>query len=178
MMRIRVMGVAAVAVIAAWGCKDKDDAAGDGAGAMATISATGEVAVNGTARFVKDGDKVKLTVALTGCPEGLHGFHLHENGSCGDAGNAAGGHWNPENMQHGELGRTDQHHKGDTGNISCAADGTANFEFGTDVWAIGGGAKNDIVGKAVILHAQPDDFGQPTGNAGGRIACGVIEASK
>ncbi len=174
-MQTRIIGVIAVASLAAWGCKKEETAAGGG-GASAAIAATGDVQVSGTAQFAKDGDKIKLTVNVTGCPEGQHGFHLHETGSCGDGGKAAGGHWNPEGMQHGELGRTEQHHKGDTGNVTCNADGTGTLEFSTDVWAIGGGGKNDIIGKAVILHAEPDDFGQPTGNAGGRIACGVISA--
>lgn len=176
-MQTRIIGIIAVASLAAWGCNKKDDAATGGAGsASAAIAATGDVQVAGTAQFAKDGDKIKLTVNLTGCPEGNHGFHLHETGACGDGGKAAGGHWNPASMEHGELGRTDQHHKGDTGNITCAADGTASFEFSTSEWTIGTGDKTDIVGKAVILHADPDDFGQPTGNAGGRIACGVIAA--
>lgn len=175
-MRVQALGAVTVAAIAMWGCK-KDDEAGAG-GAMATISATGAVAVNGTATFEKDGSTVKLTVSLTGCPAGDHGFHLHETGSCGDGGKAAGGHWNPESQPHGHLGQTPQFHHGDTGNVTCAADGTATLNFSTDKWTIGSGEKNDILGKSVILHAQPDDFGQPVGNAGDRIACGVIQANK
>ncbi|HEY9647891.1 MAG TPA: superoxide dismutase family protein, partial [Chroococcidiopsis sp.] len=105
-----------------------------------------------------------------------HGFHIHENGSCDNAGNGAGGHFNPNNVKHGKLivDGFDQAHAGDLGNILVAADG-----HGTLSQTVPGLTLSDglyaIASRAVILHAQRDDFSQPVGNAGARIGCGTID---
>ena len=68
------------------------------------------------------------------------------------------------------------HHLGDIGNLEVGEDGEGSLTLSTDKWTMGSGADNDILGKAVIVHAGADDFTtQPTGAAGGRIGCGVIK---
>jgi Cu-Zn family superoxide dismutase len=142
----------------------------------------------GTATFTKKGSKIALTVSVSGATPGEHGLHLHAMGSCtttmdamGAAvpGGGAGGHWNPETKMHGQFGSA-SHHLGDVGNLTVGADGKGTLTFETDRWvADGSGAANDVVGKAVIFHAGKDDLmTDPTGNAGGRVACGVIAAQK
>lgn len=130
----------------------------------------------GTATFRPMGSQIKLTVTISqGSSSGVHAFHIHENPACGTDGMEAGGHWNPSSMEHGEW-TANRHHLGDIGNITTDARGSGSIELTTDAWVIGTGAGNDVVNHAVILHANPDDFTtQPTGNAGGRIACGVIQ---
>lgn len=102
-------------------------------------------------------------------PVGPHGFHIHENGNCevGDPKEpfkAAGGHWNPDNQPHGN-------HAGDLP-VLFSNNGIARMCFYTDRFKV-----SDIIGKAVIIHENPDDYRtQPAGNAGKRLACGVIRA--
>lgn len=134
----------------------------------------------GTATFTEEGTSVKLVVELTGAAPGEHALHIHEKGDCSDPeAKNAGGHWNPAMppAAHGKWG-TMPHHLGDIGNLTVAADGKGTLTMTTDKWAIGGGGANDITGKAVVIHGGVDDFKtQPTGNAGNRIACGVIGAA-
>ena len=109
---------------------------------------------------------------------GSHAVHIHEHGDCSapDA-MSAGGHWNPTSKAHGKWGQADgEFHLGDIGNIEVGADGKGIIEFVTDLWTIGGGGPNDVVGKSIIVHAMPDDYtSQPTGAAGERIGCGEIQ---
>lgn len=101
-------------------------------------------------------------------PVGPHGFHIHENGNCevGDETNpfqGAGGHWNPTNQPHGN-------HAGDFP-VLFSNSGTARMCFFTDKFSV-----PDVVGKSIIIHQSPDDYrSQPAGNAGKRLACGVIQ---
>lgn len=121
----------------------------------------------------KDGLQVEATVANV--PEGKHGFHIHEKGDCSDEGKAAGGHFNPEKSPHGYMPQDghQQAHAGDMGNIDVASDGTGHLSvFLPGVYLMG--KEPSVGGLAVILHEKADDFGQPTGNAGGRIGCGII----
>ena len=107
---------------------------------------------------------------------GTHGFHIHEKGDCSAADfTSAGGHFNPTAQPHGRASQG-AHHLGDQDNLTANANGVARVDAHFDGAVIGSGAAlNDVVGKAVIVHADPDDYTtQPTGNAGGRIACGVI----
>ena len=93
-------------------------------------------------------------------------------------GTSAGGHWNPTNVAHGAWGEG-EFHLGDIGNMTVAENGTGRIALTTDLWEMGTGSDVDIVGRSVIVHADPDDFtSQPTGNAGGRIGCGVIEMAE
>ena len=147
----------------------------DGPSVTATFAPKGDnTTLAGTAVFSGEAGMVSIKVDLTGAPPGDHGLHIHETGDCSapDA-MSAGGHWNPGMQMHGAPGATA--HLGDIGNITVAADGTATHTATNALWEIGTGTTMDVKGKAVIVHAMPDDFGQPTGNAGGRIACGVIQ---
>ena len=112
-----------------------------------------------------------------GLTPGRHGFHIHEKGDCSSPDfNSAGGHFNPAAMPHGSP--TDpQHHAGDFGNLEANQDGIARYERVFNWLSFKG--TNSIIGRAVIVHAKADDLKtQPTGNAGGRQACGVISQTR
>lgn len=160
----------------AHGAKPASSAA---AKAAAKLESRSGSSVSGKAVFhAKDG-KVTMEIEVEGLTPGEHAVHLHEKGDCSapDA-TSAGGHWNPTAEAHGKWGTAPYHH-GDIGNLVAGADGKAKLEFSTDLWSIGGDPAHDVVGHAVIVHAGVDDFKtQPTGNAGGRVACGVIAVEK
>ena len=126
------------------------------------------------------GDGVHITGELGGLPAGgRHGFHIHEKGDCSAAdASSAGGHFNPTAQPHGRAGQG-AHHAGDADNLVADGKGVARVNVHQSRVTLGGGAANDIAGRAVIVHAQADDYStQPTGNAGGRIACGVITVTR
>jgi superoxide dismutase, Cu-Zn family len=101
--------------------------------------------------------------------------HIHEHGDCSDKANMAHGHWNPTSAQHGKWG-SDAFHLGDIGNIKLDGKGKGKITVTTDLWTLGGAANRNILGKALIVHGGEDDYKtQPTGNAGTRIGCGVIQ---
>jgi len=148
---------------------------GSGPSASVTLSPTSGSTASGTVtmRQLADG-AVFVVVDLTGVPPGVHGFHIHDKGDCGDNGNAAGGHFNPATTAHGAPS-ADPHHAGDFGNVTASADGRVHTDFTTRSVTVAAGP-NSVVGHAVILHANPDDLvTQPTGNAGPRIACGIVQ---
>jgi Cu-Zn family superoxide dismutase len=132
---------------------------------------------SGTVSFVQRGDKVVVTARVTGLSPGGHGFHIHEKGDCSSGdGMSAGGHFNPHGKPHGNPSARD-HHAGDMPMLVADSYGEANVTAELDGASVGSGA-GDVVGKAVIVHKDPDDFTtQPTGNAGARVACGVIRKS-
>lgn len=143
--------------------------------AIAVLHPLGDSKVQGTVRLTQEGDKVKMVAEVSGLePNTKHGFHVHEYGDCSKPdGSSAGGHYNPEGHQHAgpDAG---QRHAGDFGNLEADAQGKARLELTVDNISIAG-ERNPVIGRAVIVHAQADDLkSQPTGNAGGRIACGVI----
>jgi Cu-Zn family superoxide dismutase len=119
---------------------------------------------------------ITLTAEVTNVPPGKHGFHIHENGSCAEAGKAAGGHFNPDKVEHGFIPKNGHMHShaGDMGNITINKDGKGTLKIFLEGLTLSEG-KYAVNGKAIILHEKEDDFGQPTGNAGGRIGCGIIE---
>ncbi len=130
----------------------------------------------GTVTFTESDQGVLVRAELDGLPEGWHGFHLHETGSCAPDFAAAGDHFNPEGAGHGLLAGGERH-AGDLTNIWVNADGIAKADiFSTDVTlsADGAASMNDADGTAVIVHENPDSYGEDAG-AGGRIACGVVE---
>ncbi|HSP17347.1 MAG TPA: superoxide dismutase family protein [Thermoanaerobaculia bacterium] len=145
-----------------------------GPAAMAMLSPTSGSSANGMVHFQELGDgSVDVLIDLSGVPPGTHGFHVHVNGDCGDNGNAAGGHFNPMNMPHAAPD-AQSHHAGDFGNVTADAKGEVHTHFNTRAITVHEGMTS-AVGHAVILHANPDDLTtQPTGNAGPRIACGVV----
>jgi Cu-Zn family superoxide dismutase len=143
--------------------------------ASAVLEAKSDSSLTGTAVFTEKEGFITLTVELQNTAPGVHALHIHEVGDCSAAdGTSAGGHWNPTAEDHGKWG-TPPHHLGDLGNLTVSEDGTGLLELVSMGWSMGTGEANDIVGKAVVVHAGQDDFtSQPTGAAGGRIGCGVI----
>jgi superoxide dismutase, Cu-Zn family len=144
--------------------------------AMSVMQPTSGSSVSGSVHFQELGDgSVQVKVDLTGVPPGVHGIHVHEKGACGDNGMAAGGHFNPMGMTHGSPDAV-THHAGDFGNVNAPSSGEIHEQFVTRSVTVSPGSMS-VAGHAMILHANPDDLvTQPTGNAGGRIACGVVEA--
>jgi Cu-Zn family superoxide dismutase len=133
--------------------------------------------VKGTASFVETADGVEITINVEGLKAGDHGWHVHEKGDCSapDA-KSAGEHFNPENKKHGAPDAAD-HHAGDFGNLTAGKDGKATKTFTMKGVTLGEGA-NSLVGKALIVHDKKDDLKtQPSGNAGARVACGVIQGA-
>ncbi len=142
--------------------------------ALAKMNATEGNEAHGTVTFTEVEGGIKVVAHFEGVPESEHGFHIHEKGDCSsDDGKSAGGHWNPAGMPH--AGRdAEQRHVGDLGNLTANAEGSADAEFVDSMLTFDG--DHSIIGKGVILHAGQDDLtSQPTGAAGARIACGVIE---
>lgn len=135
-----------------------------------SVAATQGNAASGTVMFHDMGGQLMVHARLAGLkPNAEHGFHMHEKGDCSSAdGMSAGGHWNPAGKPHGAQGG--DRHAGDMPNLKADAQGRADQRF-----VLHGVPAAELAGKAVIVHAQPDDYKtQPTGNAGGRIGCGVI----
>lgn len=143
--------------------------------ASAQIQPAAASNVHGTVNFTSDEKGgVRVEATINGLTPGPHGFHIHQTGDCSAPdGSSAGGHFNPGGEPHGGP-TAERRHAGDLGNLQANAAGIANYsKVFTDLVFTGPAA---ILGKAVIIHAGPDDFtSQPAGNAGGRIACGVIE---
>lgn len=151
------------------------------AAAIAQISGTSEDSkISGSVAFLEIEGTLMVTADLRNVPDpGKHGIHIHQNGSCDDGGKAAGGHFNPDGTQHGffPANGPEHSHPGDMGNIEIDEDGHGTLQLTMPGLSLTDG-KFNVAGKAVILHAKEDDFGQPTGNAGARIGCGIIEVSK
>jgi Cu-Zn family superoxide dismutase len=148
----------------------------DAAKATATIESKSGSKVTGKATFTElPSGGTKVEVWIENATPGSHGLHIHEKGDCSapDA-TSAGGHFNPGGMPH--AGPTDtQRHAGDFGNITIESNGTGHLELVSDLLTVRPGP-NSVVGKAVIFHEKTDDLKtQPTGNAGGRWACGVVQ---
>lgn len=147
--------------------------------AIALINAASGSSVHGVVKFEQAGEAVKVVADLEGLTPGAqHGFHIHEFGDCSAAdGTSAGGHYDAAGTMH--HGKPDDavKHSGDMGNITADANGKTHHEITLSGISIFSG-QAPILGRGVIVHAKPDDFGQPVGNAGGRIGCGVIGVAK
>lgn len=133
----------------------------------------------GVAKLSQETDGIWVTLALRGLPAGDYAVHLHSIGRCeGPAFASAGPHFNPLAKQHGSANPAGPH-GGDLPNISIAADGKGRMEVLLPGLQLKGGATPPLgpQGAAIIVHAGPDDYrSDPAGNAGDRIACGVITA--
>ena len=142
----------------------------------AVIQATADGSqVTGSAILTDTSDGLTVSIQVANIPPGKHGLHIHQYGLCEDHGNAVGGHFNPDGVPHGLL-LTDgfaHAHAGDLGDIEIGPDGTGSLSLVLPGLTVSGG-KYGVAGRAIILHEKVDDFGQPTGNAGGRIGCGSI----
>lgn len=144
--------------------------------AVATLQPTTGQTAKGAVHIQDLGDgTVEVQTDLTGVPPGVHGFHIHEKGDCGNNALNAGGHYNPTGMIHGAPDAV-SHHAGDFGNVTADANGEVHTRFTTHSISLKKDDAANPLGRAVVLHEKADDLTtQPTGNAGGRIACGVIE---
>jgi Cu-Zn family superoxide dismutase len=138
------------------------------------VGASGSL-VSGTLALAPFRGGVRVTGDLGGLAPGSHGFHIHQTGDCSAAdASSAGGHFNPTGSGHGRAGSA-MHHAGDIDNIVAGASGVAHIDVQLRGVSLGGDAATDIVGRAFVVHAAPDDYqSQPSGNSGARIGCGVI----
>jgi Cu-Zn family superoxide dismutase len=131
----------------------------------------------GEATFEQTPHGVLVTAEITNLPAGMHAFHIHETGKCEPPFKTAGGHFNPAGKKHG-VKSAEGCHGGDLPNISVGADGKAKVQFVAGDVTLKAGEKNSLLdadGSALVLHAGADDYkSDPAGNAGDRIACGVV----
>lgn len=131
---------------------------------------------NGGLKIAAAGSGVKLSGMVQGLkPNSEFGFHFHEKGDCSapDA-TSAGEHFNPTSQDHGNP-QTPPHHAGDMLSAKSDAQGVAEVSLDNPEVSLQSGQTNDILGKALVMHAKPDDYKtQPSGNSGDRIACGVV----
>jgi len=144
--------------------------------AEANLSPASASLVSGRLALVPEAGGVHITGVIGGLQRGREAaFHVHEKGDCSamDAA-SAGGHFNPMAQPHGRNG-AGPHHAGDMDNLRANAEGVANVDVHLRGVTLGGGAANDIAGRALVVHAGADDYrSQPAGNAGARVACAVI----
>jgi superoxide dismutase, Cu-Zn family len=131
---------------------------------------------NGALQFTATSDGVQITGTVTGlAPDSDHGFHMHQTGDCSSVDfKSAGDHFNPDGVAHGAP-TADPHHLGDIPNLKADAQGNAPVNVAIAGATLRDGGPNDLLGKAAIVHAKPDDYTtQPSGDSGDRIACGVV----
>ena len=141
--------------------------------AEAVISPTQGNEASGIIMFTQEKSGVRIVAVVQGLTEGIHGFHVHENGDCSAPdGMSAGGHFNPAGKPHG--GPKDQErHVGDLGNLRANVYGKTYYEEVDPMITLEG--PGSIIGRAIVIHADPDDLKtQPGGGSGARVGCGVI----
>jgi len=145
--------------------------------AICVLSPTAGNNVRGIITFTKTEEGIKIVAHVNGLTPGKHGFHIHQYGDCsGLDGKSAGGHFNPEGTEHGAPD-AEVRHVGDLGNLIADENGEAHYERVDKNLMFSG--IHSIIGRAIIVHANEDDLTtQPTGNAGSRVACGVIGIAK
>ena len=164
-----------LAIVALGACRSMP---GAGPSAKADLQPTKGASASGTATFTQIGDKVRVVADVRGLNPGQeHGFHIHEVGDCSSGdGMSTKGHFNPFAKGHAHYS-TSERHAGDLPALQADAYGNAHLDATLDVITVAPGPSS-IVGRGLIVHANPDDYKtQPTGNAGGRIACAVIQRS-
>jgi Cu-Zn family superoxide dismutase len=148
--------------------------------AIAVLASASASRVSGSVTLVPMGKGLHLTGEVGGLPaNSTHAFHIHEKGDCSAAdASSAGPHFNPFNAAHGKAG-SGAHHAGDMNNLTADAEGVAKINVHLEGVTLGGGAVNDVAGRALIVHAAADDYAsQPAGNAGARVACGIIKITQ
>lgn len=145
--------------------------------ATASLKPTKGSKTYGEVTFEQVGNKVRVIAQVVGLkPNQEHAFHVHEAGDCSSPdGMSAKGHFNPFGKPHGPQGSAERH-AGDLPNLKADAQGRARMNVEVDIITVSPGPAS-IVGRGLIVHADPDDYrSQPTGNAGARLACAVIQA--
>jgi superoxide dismutase, Cu-Zn family len=146
------------------------------AGAGVKLTSTQGNTANGGLKITAAGTGVQISGMVQGLkPDSEFGFHFHEKGDCSapDA-TSAGAHFNPTSQDHGNP-QAQPHHAGDMLNVKSDAQGVAEVSIDNPDVSLQSGQPNDILGKALVLHAKPDDYKtQPSGDSGDRIACGVV----
>ena len=150
-----------------------------------TINAVSELihsdTVKGTIKFTQEsGQPTIITGEITGLEPGEHGFHIHEFGDLSGGCDTAGAHYNPDEVEHGDI---EEGHVGDLGNVTADENGVATLNISAPRVDLSG--ERSVVGRSIIIHSDKDDLGLggdaesiKTGNAGDRLACGVITLSQ
>ena len=152
-----------------------------GGGSAATavaLEARSASSVAGNLKLRDSSAGLRITGEVSGLKPGSeHGFHIHEKGDCSAAdASSAGGHFNPAGVPHGRMG-AGAHHAGDMPNIKADARGVAKVDQTVAGVTLAAGP-NGAAGRALVVHRDPDDYSsQPAGNAGPRVACGVVPAA-
>jgi len=144
--------------------------------AVAILLHTKGSKVEGRVTFTQTDGTMHVHADIYGLASGDHGFHIHEFGVWSEDGLAAGGHYNPTHEMHAGID-TPKRHIGDLGNITANANGNATVDLDDPCLTFHG--PTSIIGRGLVVHEKADDFKtQPTGNAGGRVAVGVIGVAK
>jgi superoxide dismutase, Cu-Zn family len=144
--------------------------------AVALLLPTKGKKVEGRVTFTQDGSTIHVHAEISGLTPGEHGFHIHEFGVWSEDGMASGGHFNPAKEPHAGP-KIPKRHVGDLGNIMANANGNATLDL--DDHALSFHGPHSIIGRGLVVHEKVDDLKtQPTGNAGGRLAVGVIGVAK
>jgi superoxide dismutase, Cu-Zn family len=180
---IAASGVCAIVFSAALGLRsldaaqhEKKDAESGVTHAIALLLPTTGSSVKGTVAFTKVAAGVHVHAEITGLTPGEHGFHVHEFGVWSENGMSAGGHFNPTMAPHAGP-ESKKRHVGDLGNITANSNGHATVDMDDAHLSFHGASS--ILGRGVVVHEKADDLKTPpAGNAGGRVAVGVVGVAK
>lgn len=175
-LSIAATALATFALMAATGAKPPkaDEHIEDLEHGVVVLASTSGSNVTGTVLLEQKDNVIHVRGEIRGLTPGLHGFHIHEYGDLRDpSGKSAGGHYNPGGTQH--AGPDDEaHHVGDLGNIEADEQGVARVTKRVE-----GASLHFILGRSIVVHADEDDLrSQPSGNAGARVAVGVVGIAK
>lgn len=173
---MRTVPFATLSLLSLAACMATPMPAGGPGGAMASAVVRDAAGQDlGTLSVMEMGNGLHVTGTLRGLPAGAHGIHLHAVGRCEAPFTSAGPHWNPAARLHG-FENPQGAHAGDMPNITANADGLARVDVTTRGGTLrGADAAMDADGLAVVVHASADDYRtDPSGNSGGRIACGEV----
>jgi superoxide dismutase, Cu-Zn family len=178
------LGVCSLVCIAVLGLRtqaaaqhdEKKGAAASITKAVAVLFPTKGSDVKGRVTFTQDGRTIHVRAEISGLSPGEHGFHIHEFGVWSEDGMASGGHFNPTMSPHASP-ESPKRHVGDLGNVTANANGHVTYDLDDSHMSFHG--PHSIIGRGLVVHEKADDLKtQPTGNAGGRLAVGVIGVAK
>lgn len=157
--------------------EEKKAEAGSITKAVALLLPTKGSEVKGRVTFTQDGRTIHVHAEISGLTPGEHGFHVHEFGVWSEDGMASGGHFNPTMQPHAGPDAP-KRHVGDLGNLTANSNGNATLDLDDSHLSFHG--PHSILGRGLVVHVKADDFKtqQPPGNAGGRLAVGVIGVAK